>query len=101
MSADDPRGRLAGIFQEVAAHIDGERLVAEAAGADPAFAAATDVLAVGKVALPMLRGLARARRGDARQRPAFARARRARWRWSHRRPTERARPRPPPSPRRR
>ena len=45
------------IFLRIASRIDGERLVAEAAGGDPAFAGASDVLAVGKVALPMLRGL--------------------------------------------
>lgn len=69
MSADDssgtlrrvpdllPRGRLARVFHEVASRIDGQRLVGEAVEGDPAFAAATDVLAVGKVALPMVRGL--------------------------------------------
>jgi hydroxypyruvate reductase len=57
MAADDPRGRLAQVFFEVAARIDGQRLVADAVAADRAFADATDVLAVGKVALPMLRGL--------------------------------------------
>ncbi len=72
MSAEDPRGQLARLFQEVAGYVDGQRLVAEEAGADPAFAAATHVLAVGKVALPMLRGCALARRSDPRERPAFA-----------------------------
>ena len=57
MSADIPRGRLVRIFDEVAARIDGGRLVAAVAGADPAFGDATDVLAAGKVALPMLRGV--------------------------------------------
>jgi len=67
MSVEDPRGRVARIFQEVAARIDGEQLVGEAFEGDPALAAATDVLAVGKVALPMVRGLIR--RIDARAWP--------------------------------
>jgi len=57
VSAEDPRAPLARVFQEVAARIDGERLVGDAVGGDPALAAATDVLAIGKVALPMVRGL--------------------------------------------
>ncbi len=68
MSAEDPRGRLARIFREVAARIDGAHLVEEAAGANPGFAGATDVLAAGKVALPMLRGLLG--RAEARDWPA-------------------------------
>ena len=68
MSPDGPRERLAQLFLEVAARIDGQRLVADAAGADPAFAAASDVLAIGKVALPMLRGLLE-RRGNLDDRP--------------------------------
>ncbi len=67
MAAEDSRGRLARVFREVAARIDGERLVGEMVDGDPAFAAATDVLAVGKVALPMVRGLIR--RIDAREWP--------------------------------
>jgi len=62
-----PRARLARVFREVAARIDGERLVGETVEGDPALAAATDVLAVGKVALPMARGLIR--RIDARAWP--------------------------------
>jgi glycerate 2-kinase len=57
----DLRAVLTRVFLAVAARIDGERVVARAQaqeeGADPAFAAATHVLAVGKVALPMWRGL--------------------------------------------
>ncbi len=57
MGLNDPRELLTRIFLDVAAHIDGARLVADAAVSDPAFGEATHVLAVGKVALPMLRGL--------------------------------------------
>jgi hydroxypyruvate reductase len=53
----DLHALLRRIFLRVAARIDGERLVAEAAGGDPALAGASHVLAIGKVALPMLRGL--------------------------------------------
>jgi hydroxypyruvate reductase len=55
------------VFREVAARIDGERLVGEMVEGDLALAAATDVLAAGKVALPMVRGLIR--RIDARAWP--------------------------------
>jgi len=57
VSADDPRARLRWIFERVTARIDGERLVATAGAVDLVFASATHVLAVGKAALPMLRGL--------------------------------------------
>ena len=55
---DDLRALLTRIFLEVAARIDGQRLVAEAVVGpdDPAWATATRVLVVGKVALPMWRG---------------------------------------------
>jgi hypothetical protein len=44
------------IFQQVASHVDGASLVRDA-GKDPTVAAATHVLAVGKVAFPMLMGV--------------------------------------------
>ncbi|HET6147302.1 MAG TPA: DUF4147 domain-containing protein [Polyangia bacterium] len=52
----DLRGLLIQVFLDVAARIDGQRLVAQAADRDPAFGAATRALVVGKVALPMWRG---------------------------------------------
>src|SRR5262245_7649678 len=57
----------AAIFRDVAARIDGEALVRAAAG-DPGLAAATHVLAVGKVAFPRLAGL----RAAVGPRPALA-----------------------------
>jgi hydroxypyruvate reductase len=51
----DPRQLALDIFLEVAAHVDGAALVRGDATAD-AVAAATHVLAVGKVAFPMLLG---------------------------------------------
>jgi hydroxypyruvate reductase len=51
----DPRKLALDIFLEVAAHVDGAALVRGPATAD-AVAAATHVLAVGKVAFPMLMG---------------------------------------------
>jgi hydroxypyruvate reductase len=51
------RDALAEVWARVTARVDGEALVRAAAAGDPAVAAATHVLAVGKVALPMLRGL--------------------------------------------
>ena len=57
MSGDDPRALVARVLARVTTRIDGGRLVADAATTDPVFATATDVLAVGKAALSMLRGL--------------------------------------------
>ncbi len=58
-SDTDLRRLLERVFLDVASRIDGQRLVSEAAVQDAAFASATHVLAVGKAALPMWRGLAR------------------------------------------
>jgi hydroxypyruvate reductase len=51
----DPRAQAAELFREVAERIDGSRLVRES-GLDRTLRAATHVLAMGKVALPMLAG---------------------------------------------
>jgi hydroxypyruvate reductase len=55
VTEQDPRKLALDIFMEVAAHVDGAALVRGPATAD-AVAAATHVLAVGKVAFPMLLG---------------------------------------------
>lgn len=55
MTDQDPRKLALDIFLEVAAHVDGAALVRGPATAE-AVAAATHVLAVGKVAFPMLLG---------------------------------------------
>jgi glycerate 2-kinase len=67
VTAMDARRLAAEIFDEVTARVDGAALVSAAADKEP-FAAATRVLAIGKVAFPMLAG-ARALAGP---RPALA-----------------------------
>ncbi|HVU53254.1 MAG TPA: hypothetical protein VHL80_21365, partial [Polyangia bacterium] len=64
MTDQDPRKLALEIFLEVAAHVDGAALVRGPATAE-AVAAATHVLAVGKVAFPMLLGAREAAGGGA------------------------------------
>src|SRR5438309_2164220 len=63
MSDRDVRRLLADVFAATAARLDGQALVRRALGDAPALVGATHVLAVGKVALPMWRGLADTDRG--------------------------------------
>jgi glycerate 2-kinase len=64
----DARAHALEIFLEVAAHVDGAALV-RASATGEAVAAATHVLAVGKVAFPMLAGVAEAARAPAGRAP--------------------------------
>ncbi|HEX4406440.1 MAG TPA: DUF4147 domain-containing protein, partial [Polyangia bacterium] len=69
MTELDARKLCTEIFHEVAAHVDGAALVRGAAKSE-AVAAATHVLAVGKVAFPMLKGVSVA--ADSAPRPTLA-----------------------------
>jgi glycerate 2-kinase len=62
MNGRDLQRLLADVFAATTARLDGESLVRRAVGEQPSLADASHVLAVGKVALPMWRGLSA--RGD-------------------------------------
>jgi glycerate 2-kinase len=70
LTEPDARRLCTEIFQEVAAHVDGAALVRAAAKGE-AVAAATHVLAIGKVAFPMLMGAGASAAGSA-PRPTLA-----------------------------
>ncbi len=71
MTDPDARRLCTEIFQEVAAHVDGAALVRAAANGE-AVAAATHVLAVGKVAFPMLMGAGASAPAGSAPRPTLA-----------------------------
>ena len=71
MTELDARRLCTEIFQEVAAQVDGAALVRDAAKSDAA-AAATHVLAVGKVAFPMLLGVGASAAAGSAPRPTLA-----------------------------
>lgn len=71
MTELDARKLSLAIFQEVAAHVDGAALVRAATHGDK-MAAATHVLAVGKVAFPMLMGVGADQPAGSKPRPTLA-----------------------------
>ncbi|HSZ80972.1 MAG TPA: glycerate-2-kinase family protein, partial [Polyangia bacterium] len=71
MTEPDARKLCTDIFHEVAAHVDGAALVRGAAKGE-AVAAATHVLAVGKVAFPMLMGAGASVAAGSAPRPTLA-----------------------------
>ena len=71
MTDTDARRLSREIFLEVAAHVDGAALVRGSSTSD-AVAAATHVLAVGKVAFPMLKGVGTSATPGSAPRPTLA-----------------------------